>query len=902
MMTISANAARMVDGVNYDVDRDNLTATVVALDNYTNYTGDIVIPSKLTIGSYTFTVVSIGQGAFSGSDITSISLPNTIVDIQTAAFGSCRRLKELSLPDGVKTIGESAFQGCESITKLKLPDNDVMLGSRAFCRLNSLQELTIPDSWTQIGNEKASEVFWSCTSLKKLTVGKKVETIWNSAFSGCTSLSEIICPADGSLTYIAQGAFSNCHSITSMKFIPPTVKKIGYYAFDHCKGLEEIFIPKTVEVLYCSGNWETSTTKLVIEDGSTPLVQIGGRSIIYASEVYLGRPIDAELSDGVPFYNTYLTKLSLGPMFTGNNEWNFGKKLKEIYSYVTDPSVINCMFDENVYDNATLYVPKGTKAAYMAKYNFAPFFDIQEMAGGKPEVGKVFNLSVGNNELAFKVTDNNSMEVEVSFANRNKVSGEVTIPEHIEYEGYTFTVTSIGYGTKDGLGYSHCPHLTSIVIPNSVKSIGEYAFLGSSLTTVTIPNNVLSIGKCAFVSESLCSINVSSDNHNYTSVNGVLFSKDMKTIICYPAGKTESSYSIPNCVTTIGESSFEHCKNLIMLTIPNSLMIIGDYAFNYCNSIKKISIPNSVTSIGVGAFQACENLTDVTISNNITSISDYLFYYCRSLCSVIIPESVTSIGEYSFYNTGLTSVTIPNNVTSIGNFAFFDCEDLVSVSLGRNVTRMGIAFGFCDRLSSVYISDLEAWCKYNYGQSFQLVFYHLFLNGKEIKELVIPNSITEIPNDAFIGCIGLTSVIIPNSVKSVRFESFRYCSGLTSVIIGTGFQICYKMAFADCPNLMNVYCYANRIQGYIDTFENSQIGKATLHVHEPSMNYYENTSPWSGFGNIVALKEGDPSGIEAIKNGEQANDNSPVYNLNGQRVNAPAKGVYIKNGRKVLVK
>ena len=739
MMTISANAARMVDGVNYDVDRDNLTATVVALDNYTNYTGDIVIPSKLTIGSYTFTVVSIGQGAFSGSDITSISLPNTIVDIQTAAFGSCRRLKELSLPDGVKTIGESAFQGCESITKLKLPDNDVMLGSRAFCRLNSLQELTIPDSWTQIGNEKASEVFWSCTSLKKLTVGKKVETIWNSAFSGCTSLSEIICPADGSLTYIAQGAFSNCHSITSMKFIPPTVKKIGYYAFDHCKGLEEIFIPKTVEVLYCSGNWETSTTKLVIEDGSTPLVQIGGRSIIYASEVYLGRPIDAELSDGVPFYNTYLTKLSLGPMFTGNNEWNFGKKLKEIYSYVTDPSVINCMFDENVYDNATLYVPKGTKAAYMAKYNFAPFFDIREMAGGKPEVGTIFNLNVGGNEIPFKVTSNNPMEVEVAQADPAKVSGAVSIPKTIEIDGYTYSVTSIG---EDA--FRNCTGLISLTLPNSVTSIGYSAFFG--------------------------------------------------------------------------------CCRLITVTIPNTVTIIYGDAFEGCSSLATLTIPNSVTSIGYSTFFGCSGLTSVTIPNSVTSIEHMAFYGC----------------------SGLTSITIPNSVTSILYMTFFGCSGLTSVT--------------------------------------------------------IPNSVTIIGDNAFYGCSGLTSVTIPNSVTTIYDYAFQSCSGLTSISIGTSITNIGKYAFRLCSSLKDVYCFTEKVPNTDSSaFNNISLGKATLHVPAGSINDYKNTAPWSRFGNIVALEEGDPSGIEAIKNGEQK-DNTPVYNLNGQRVNTPTKGIYIKNGRKVLVK
>lgn len=889
MMTISANAARMVDGVNYDVDRDNLTATVVALDNYTSYSGDIVIPSKLTIGSYTFTVVSIGQGAFSGSDITSISLPNTIVDIQTAAFGSCRRLKELSLPDGVKTIGESAFQGCESITKLKLPDNDVMLGSRAFCRLNSLQELTIPDSWTQIGNEKASEVFWSCTSLKKLTVGKKVETIWNSAFSGCTSLSEIICPADGSLTYIAQGAFSNCHSITSMKFIPPTVKKIGYYAFDHCKGLEEIFIPKTVEVLYCSGNWETSTTKLVIEDGSTPLVQIGGRSIIYASEVYLGRPIDAELSDGVPFYNTYLTKLSLGPMFTGNNEWNFGKKLKEIYSYVTDPSVINCMFDENVYDNATLYVPKGTKAAYMAKYNFAPFFDIQEMAGGKPEVGKVFNLNVGGNEIPFKVTSNDPMEVELTQADPAKVSGAITIPNTIEIDGYTYSVAGIG-----DMAFYNCGSMTSVAIPNSVTSIGNGAFAYcGGLTSMTIPNSVTNIGESAFAyCGKLTSVNIP---NSVTSIGNDVFFR------C----SSLTSVTIPNSVTSIGYEAFFGCRSLISVIIPNSVTSIGDGVFSNCSGLTSVTIPNSVTKIGSRAFEGCIGLTSVTIPNSVTSIGDFAFSVCSGLNNVYCySEQVPNTNENAFVSSPLGNATLhvpAGSVNAYKNTSPWSGFGSI-VAIGGQKPEVGTVF-------NVKVDNNELTFKVTNNDKMEVKV--ITFNSNVSGALIIPEtvvvdgytySVTRIEGDAFSGCDGLTSVTFPNSVTSIGDYAFYFCYGLTSVTIGNSVIGIGDYAFYFCSGLKDIYCYANQVPNTNqNAFVSSPIGNATLHVPAGSVNDYKNTSPWSGFGNIVALEEGDPSGIEAIKNGKQK-DNAPVYNLNGQRVDTPTKGIYIKNGRKVLVK
>ena len=193
----------------------------------------------------------------------------------------------------------------------------------------------------------------------------------------------------------------------------------------------------------------------------------------------------------------------------------------------------------------------------------------------------------------------------------------------------------------------------------------------------------------------------------------------------------------------------------------------------------------SVTSIGNGAFSGCSSLTSVTIPQKVTSIRDYAFYGCSDLTSVTIPNSVTSIGEWAFANcSDLISITIPNSVTSIGNYAFQECYGLTSVN----------------------ISDVAAWCNIKFANGANPLFYahHLYLNGEEIKYLVIPSSVTRIEAKTFEGCSGLTSVTIPNSITSIGNGAFYLCSGLTSVTIPNSVTSIGNGAFYLCSGLTSV--------------------------------------------------------------------------------------------------
>ena len=399
-----------------------------------------------------------------------------------------------------------------------------------------------------------------------------------------------------------------------------------------------------------------------------------------------------------------------------------------------------------------------------------------------------------------------SKQAEVTYYIRSKPSytGSIVIPKTVTYGGVTYSVTSI-----EGSAFYGCSGLTSVTIPNSVTSIGVYAFRNcSGLTSITIPNSVTSIGDNVFYGCSgLTSITIP---NSVTSIGDNVFYG------C--SGLT--SLTIPNSVTSIGVSIFGNCSNLTSVKVESGNLSYDSR--NNCNAIIKTStnelvvgcktttIPNSVTSIGKSAFSSCLGLISVIIPNSVTSIGISAFSSCLDLTSVIIPNSVTSIGESAFYScSGLTSVTIPNSVTSIGKSAFLWCSSLTSVTIPNSVTSIGNnAFMYCKSLTSVNINDMVAWCNISFNGDFANPLRyakHLYLNGEEVTDLVIPDGVTSIGNYAFFYCTSLTSATIPNSVTTIGVEAFGCCSDLTSVTIGNNVTSIGLEAFSECKNLTAIY-------------------------------------------------------------------------------------------------
>ena len=608
-----------VNGVLYNKDKTTIICYPAGKkgNNYKIPDGVTKVDSSAFIGCSSLTsitipngVTSIGDSAFEDcTSLKSITIPNSVTSIGDSAFEDCTSLTSITIPNGVTSIGDSAFEGCTSLTSITLPDSVTSIGFGAFIGCSSLTSITIPDSVTCIGDS----AFNGCTSLTSITIPDSVTSIGESAFSGCSSLASITIP--DSVMSIGNDAFHECSSLTSIT-IPNSVTSIGDYAFLGCSRLTAIDVntdnkdytsvngvlfynDKTI-ICYPAGK---KGNNYKIPDGVTSICRYAFSGCTSLTSITI--PDSVTEIGGSAFENcSSLTSITIPDSVTSIG----------IGAFVGCSSLTSIMIPDNVtYIGGAVFADCSSLTEIKVSTQNAKYVSVNGVLYNKDKT-TIMCYPAGKKDKNYKILDGVT-EICTSAFNGCSSLTSITIPD---------SVTEIGMSA-----FSGCSSLTSITIPDSVTRIDMSTFRGcSSFTSITIPDNVTYIDIWAFNGcTGLTAIDVKAGNNNYTSVNGVLFNKDKTELICYPAGKTDKSYNIPNCVTNVGGWAFDGCTSLTSITIPDSVTEIDWSAFEGCTSLTSITIPDSVTEIGWSAFEGCTSLKSITIPSSVTSIGKNAFGY-----------------------------------------------------------------------------------------------------------------------------------------------------------------------------------------------------------------------------------------------------------------------------------
>ena len=810
----------------YEVNEDG---TTIAITSYIGNDTEVNVP--ISIDGYS--VTSIAPDAFSGNNsLISVILQEGITSIESYAFYECGKLESIIIPKGVEYIGNEAFGRCISLISIEVEEGNEQYFSDERGVLFSVDETngtrleqypvgrkdteyTIPEGVDSIGNY----AFSGCSNLTEITIPSSVESIGSYAFYYCTSLKDIT--LQEGLSTIGTSAFWGCENL-EIVIIPEGVQEIGYMSFWFCSNLKIFKIPSTVEtasgIFYECYNLQ----EIIVEEGNEHYFSDERGTLFSIAE-------------------TNETKLEQYPVGREGTEYT----IPDGVARIDEGAFEGCKSLESVLIPSS--VTRIGRKAFSGCSSLTSVGDLSSVTSIEE-----YTFSGCSSLESVIIPDSVTSIGNYAFSGCSSLES-VIIPDSVTSIGnYAFSgcsslesivipnnVTSIAHAT-----FSGCSSLESVIIPDSVTSIGDYAFYGcSSLTSVTIPESVTMINGCAFENcsslesieipssvmvvgnsaflgcSSLASIEVEEGNSNYSSTeDGVLFNRAGTKLICYPAGKEEPEYIIPEDVTQIGGGSFGKCTSLENIIIPNSVnrieggafsgcsslesiqipeevTRIEDETFSYCSSLESIEIPSSVTFIGALAFNNCNGLRNVNIPDSVISIEGSAFSSCNSLENIIVEEGNASYSsdEGILFNKAGTEILkypagkseaeyiISEEIYSVGQYAFQDCSNLVSIVVPSSIIILkGQPFSKCSALQNIEVDAANE----NYMDVDGILFNKAeteiikYPAGKEETGYIIPSSVTTIRTCAFEDCNSLRSVEIPSSVEEIGVEVFKGCSNL----------------------------------------------------------------------------------------------------------------------------
>ncbi len=661
LLPLAVNAAVQIDGIYYNLDSSNKTAEVARWARGHKYTGDIVIPSSIINGEVEYNVTSIVAQAFASCpDLTSVTIPNSVIKIGGDIFSGCTGLASIIInegnptydsrencnaiietssnkllyacmstviPNGVTSIDKSAFKHCSGLAFINIPNSITSIEDGMFSGCNNLIKVELNSNaivskrYNYESDYSIKKIFGS--QVEEYILGEDVTEIGSGAFYECGQLTSI--HMSDNVTAIGESAFYYCFNLTSIN-MSNNLTSLGDFAFIRCYNLKSITIPRNLAKIEhwtfsgCSGltKVELNSNTIVSNDnGYNSMASYFGSQV---EEYILGEEVTS-IGKHTFFGCTGATSINIPNKVTNIGEGAF-QNCSALTSIIIPDKVTS--IGDNAFQNCI-------------------------------------------NLLSIQVESGNTM-----YDSRENCNALIETSSNTLLWGCQNTVIPNSVTGIADYAFYGCAGLTTINIPNGITKIGNYVFCGcTNLTSISIPNSVTSIGKLAFAG-------------------------------CYAL----TSIIIPNSVTLIDEYAFNACSGLTSIIIPNSVTVLESSAFylctglttiqvesgnmvydsrDNCNAIIKTAdntliigcqntiIPNSVTAIGKGAFFHCIGLTSISIPGSVTTIGDSAFADCIGLTTITIPNGVTTIEQYAFVNCyAITSIILPNNITNIGEGAFRD--------------------------------------------------------------------------------------------------------------------------------------------------------------------------------------------------------------------------------------
>jgi uncharacterized repeat protein (TIGR02543 family) len=607
---------------------------------------------------------------------------------------------------------------------------------------------------------------------------------------------------------VGAGAFSNCTELVRVT-LPPYLEAIGENAFFGCSSLKEVAMLAPVEQIDAGAFAGTALETVYVRVGDADDI----RSLLAASGCN---------TDGIAIVECEPCTLTLDPNLGTLDQNEFIVPANATVGGLPVPVRENYAFEgwftareggdevteDTVISGDTTYYARWTSTLPPPEFtiNDAGELTAVNLNGNTeitlPDTVKSITTGLRGKADLLRVTIPDSVTNIASRAFYQCYGlTEIVIPGSVEYIGteafYQCTnmvSLTIGDGVRviDQYAFSYCTSLDNggetLYIPDSVETIGLYAFNNVALDSVSLPGALYSEGaplNAYFVHKST---GVKSTTVTYRTDQPVFRMYGTRLTSVQLNGNTE--VTIPSSVTDIGSSAFQDLGELVGVTIPSSVTNIGVFAFQNCTNLTSITIPSSVVVIGGFAFQGCTSLEEIEIPDSVVSM-DNAFQDCPALKRVVLGNGLTEIAPYTFIDcTSLTNVVFGENLSVIGNTAFEGCTALTDVVFPDSLTRIN---------------------------------YYAFRNCTSITELVIPENVF-VDFDVFTGCTSLTDLTVKSGVSLESFSfndctslsqatledritvanhAFKGCSKLANVTIGKG-AVLVQFAFSGCTGLKSV--------------------------------------------------------------------------------------------------